>query len=43
MLTDTENTNQLNNLESNLQISFKDFTDYILWSSNYAKDSILKK
>lgn len=30
MPTDTENTNQLNNLESNLQISFKDFTDYIL-------------
>ena len=29
MPTDT-NTNQLNNLESNLQISFKDFTDYIL-------------
>ena len=30
MPTDTENTNQLNNLESNLQISFKDFMDYIL-------------
>lgn len=43
MPTDTENTNQLNNLESNLQISFKDFMDYILWSSNYAQDSIQKK
>ena len=43
MPTDTENINQLNNLESNLQICFKDFTDFILWSSNYAEDSILKK
>ena len=30
MPTDTENINQLNNLESNLQICFKDFTDFIL-------------